>query len=94
LAELGIENEKPPPPAIPLAVARGIAGIGEWVAQFTHRPPLLPKGGLYFLQWGAFPQNEKAQRELGWKPTPLREGLRKTIAYMNRQSRGSDTASG
>jgi len=89
-AELGIE--KPPPPTIPLAVARGIASIGEWVARFTRRPPLIPKGGLYFLQWQAIPQSEKAQRELGWKPTPLREGIRKTIAYLNRQSSGTDAA--
>ena len=87
LAELGIE--KSPPPTIPLVVARGISNISEWVAGFTHRPPLAPKGGLYFLQWQAHPQSEKAQRELGWKPTPLREGLRKTIAFLNRQSCGN-----
>ena len=80
-AELGIAKQ--PPPMIPLTVARGIANIGEWVARFTHRPPMIPKGGLYFLQWQALPLSDKAQRELGWKPTPLREGLRKTIAFMN-----------
>ena len=91
LAESGIE--KPPPPTIPLPVARGIASVGEWVARFTRRPPLLAKGALYFLQWQAYPQSEKAQRELGWKPIPLREGIRKTIAFLNRQSSGGDAAS-
>ena len=81
LTELGLE--KPPPPTIPLPVARGIAWLGEWMARFTHRPPLIPKGGLYFLQWQARPVSGKAQRELGWKPTPLREGLRKTIEYLS-----------
>jgi nucleoside-diphosphate-sugar epimerase len=81
LAELGLE--KRPPPTIPLPVARAIASIGEWVAQFTHRPPLIAKGGLYFLQWQARPRSERAQRELGWKPTPLCEGLRKTIAFLS-----------
>ena len=90
-AELGLA--KRPPPTIPLPVARGIAYIGEWVARFTRQPPLIAKGGLYFLQWQARPQSEKAQRELGWKPTPLREGLRKTIAFLNRQSSGGDAAS-
>ncbi len=91
LAELGMEKQ--PPPTLPLLVARGIASISEWVAGVTRRPPLFPKGGLYFLQWQARPQSEKAQRELGWKPTPLREGLRKTIAFLNRQSSGSVAAS-
>jgi nucleoside-diphosphate-sugar epimerase len=45
---------------------------------------------LYFLQWQAIPRSEKAQRELGWKPTPLREGLRQTIAFLNRPSSGRD----
>jgi len=91
LAELGIEKQ--PPPTIPLPVARGIASIGEWVAQFTHRPPLIAKGALCFLQWQAYPQSKKAQRELGWKPTRLREGVRKTLAFLNRQSSG-DVAAG
>jgi dihydroflavonol-4-reductase len=83
-AELGIA--KRPPPTIPLPLARGMASVGEWVAGFTHRPPLIAKGGLYFLQWQARPRSEKAQHELGWKPTPLREGLRNTIAFLNRPS--------
>ncbi len=87
LAALGIE--KPPPPTLPLAVARGISYISEWVAGFTRQPPVAPKGGLHFLQWQAIPKSEKAQCELGWKPTPLCEGLRKTIAFLNGQSRGS-----
>jgi dihydroflavonol-4-reductase len=90
LAELRLEKQ--PPPTIPLPVARGIAWISELVARFTRQPPLIYKGGLYFLQWQARPQNEKAQRELGWKPTPLREGLRKTIAFLNQQSSDSDAA--
>ncbi len=83
MAELGIE--KPLPPTLPLAAVRGIAWIGEWLSRFTRRPPMIPKGGLYFLQWQAIPRSEKAQRELSWKPTPLCEGLKKTIAFLNRE---------
>jgi dihydroflavonol-4-reductase len=86
LAELGLQKRSPL--TIPLPVARGIASIGEWVAQFTRRPPLIAKGALSFLQWQAVPQSEKAQRELGWKPTSLCEGIRETIAFLNRQSDG------
>jgi nucleoside-diphosphate-sugar epimerase len=87
LAEAGLHRS--PPPTIPLPIARAFASIGELVAHFTRRPPLIPKGGLNFMQWGAFPRSDKAQRELGWRPTPLRDGLRQTIAYLNRQPSAS-----
>lgn len=83
LQECGLEKRRPP--TIPLSLARTIATLGECVARFTHRPPLLPRGGLHYLQWQARPRSDKAQRELGWTPTPFREGLRQTIAYLGRQ---------
>jgi len=79
-AEVGLE--KRPPPTIPPAVARLIASSGEWISQFTHRPPLIAKGALIFLLWQAIPSSQKAQRELGWKPTPLQEGIRETIGFL------------
>ncbi len=82
-AELGIE--KSPPPTVPLRLARLIASTGEWISGFTHRPPMIPKGGLEFFQWQAIPCSDKAQRELSWKPTPLREGLKKSIAFLKQQ---------
>jgi nucleoside-diphosphate-sugar epimerase len=81
LAETG--QQVRPPPTLPLPLVRAAAWLGEGAARFTGRPPLVAKGGLVFLQWQARPCGEKAQRELGWKPTPLREGLRQTIAYLN-----------
>jgi dihydroflavonol-4-reductase len=90
LAESG--SQKPLPSTIPTPVARGFAAFGEWMAQFMHRPPMLPKGALTWLLWQVRPSSEKARRELGWKPTPLREGLRETIAFLNRQSSGGDVA--
>ena len=90
LAELDVQ--KSPPPTIPLPVARAISWIGEGVARFTRRPPLLPHGGLYFLQWQAIPRSVKAQCELSWKPTPLHEGLTRTIEFMDRQSCGNESA--
>ena len=90
LTELDVQ--KSPPPTIPLPVARAMSWIGEGVARFTRRPPLIPQGGLYFLQWQAIPRSEKAQCELGWKPTPLREGLSRTIAFLDRESCGNDSA--
>lgn len=89
-AEVGLEVRLPP--VIPIPVARSLASIGEWTSRFTHRPPLIAKGALVFMLWQARPLNGKARRELGWKPTSLREGLAETIAYMNRQSGGRDAS--
>jgi dihydroflavonol-4-reductase len=60
-------------------VTRALAGAGEAVARVTRRPPLLPRGQLTFLLWNARPDSSKAQRELGWTPTPLDEGFRATL---------------
>lgn len=79
-AEAGLE--KKPPPVLPLPVASAMAGASELLARFTRRPPLIASGQLHFMQWQAYPVSRKARRELGWQPTPLREGLRQTIAYL------------
>jgi dihydroflavonol-4-reductase len=80
-AEAGME--KKPPPVLPLPAAQAMAALSEWLARFTGKPPLIAAGQLHFMQWQAYPVSDKAQRELGWKPTPLREGLRQTIAYLS-----------
>ena len=67
------------PPTLPAPVARAFAAAGEGVARVTRRPPLLARGELHFLLWNARPDSAKAQRELGWTPTPLEEGLRRTL---------------
>jgi dihydroflavonol-4-reductase len=80
-AEAGLE--KKPPPMLPLPAARAMADVSEWLARFTGKPPLIAAGQLHFMQWQAYPVSGKAQRELGWKPTPFHEGLRQTIAYLS-----------
>lgn len=76
-----LDLRKRVPPVMPLRIVKAVSGIGEWWAGITGKPPLIPKGQLHFLQWQAFPQNDRARKELGWSPTPLRRGLRQTIAY-------------
>jgi len=63
---------------------QAMANVSEWLVRFTGKPPLIAVGQLHFRQWQVFPVSGKAQRELGWQPTPLREGLRQTIAYLRR----------
>ncbi len=55
---------------------------GAGLSRLTRRPPLLPKGQLEYILWQARPDSSKAQRELGWKTTPLDEGVRKTLDSM------------
>jgi nucleoside-diphosphate-sugar epimerase len=70
------------PPVMPVPVAKAVAAIGEGVSRLIRRPPLLPKGQLTYILWQARPDSSKAQRELGWQPIPLEEGVRKTLAAM------------
>ncbi|HEX8855638.1 MAG TPA: NAD-dependent epimerase/dehydratase family protein [Thermoleophilaceae bacterium] len=71
------------PPVLPVPVAKAMAGAGEALSRAIHRPPLLPRGQLYFFLWDAAPDSSKVQEELGWEPTPLDEGLRVTLAEMD-----------
>jgi dihydroflavonol-4-reductase len=85
LEELGIDQRLPP--VLPVPVVRVVSTLGEWLSRFTHRPPLLPHGGLEFLLWRGHACSDKARRELGWSPTPFRAGLQKTIEFLNKQGR-------
>jgi dihydroflavonol-4-reductase len=67
------------PPTMPRAVARALAFSGEGLSRVIRRPPLVSRGQLYFFDWQARGDSTKAQRELGWKPTPLEVGLRRTL---------------
>ena len=70
------------PPAMPVPVARAVAAIGEGISKLTRRPPLAPRGQLHYFLWQARPDSSRAQRELGWQPTPLEEGVRRTLSAM------------
>jgi len=68
------------PAVMPIPLAKTLAAGGELVSRAIRKPPLLPKGQLHFFLWDARPQSGKAQRELGWVPTPLEEGLRAVVS--------------
>jgi nucleoside-diphosphate-sugar epimerase len=70
------------PPVMPVPVARALSVAGEAVARVVRKPPLLPRGQLYFFLWNARPQSAKAERELGWRRTPLEEGLATVVAEL------------
>jgi len=68
------------PPMMPLWAARAVSAVTEGVASLTKSAPLIPKGQLHFLQWGARPDASRARRDLGIDFVPLREGLERLIA--------------
>jgi dihydroflavonol-4-reductase len=68
------------PPVMPVTLARALSRVGEGVARVVRKPPLLPRGQLYFFLWDARPRADKAERELGWRRTPLEEGLAAVVA--------------
>ena len=70
------------PPRLSPTVARVLSGAGELVSRAIDKPPLLPSGQLTFLTWDAAPDSSKAQDELGWEPTALEHGLRRTLEGM------------
>jgi dihydroflavonol-4-reductase len=44
---------------------------------------MLARGQLTYFLWQARPDSSKAQRELGWQPTPLADGVRRTLEEMD-----------
>lgn len=75
------------PPAIPVGVAKAISAAGEAVARVIKRPPLLPQGQLHFLLWQVRADSSKAERELGYSPVPLEQGIAATVRWMREQGR-------
>lgn len=70
------------PPTLPVPVARALAGASERLSALIRKPPLLARGQLHFLLWQARADSSKAQAELGFFPTPWREGISRTVRWM------------
>ncbi|MBL8993335.1 MAG: NAD-dependent epimerase/dehydratase family protein, partial [Spirochaetia bacterium] len=66
------------PMKIPVWLARLSAFLLEFIANhITHRTPIISKVQIGFITRALRPSSEKAERELGWKPMPLPEGIKK-----------------
>ena len=74
------------PPMMPLWLGKLIAVTGEGVSAFTKKAPLVPRGQLHFMQWGAVPINTKAKEQLGWQPRNLEEGMAQTIQWLREEN--------
>lgn len=70
------------PPTAPAWLLRPMASAGVALARRFDMEPLLTPGQLDFALWNVVVNSEKAQRELDFVPTPLAEGVDRTIAFL------------
>lgn len=70
------------PPVLPAALAQLLAAGSAPLARAFHFTPLLAPGQLSFVRWDVRIDAGKAQRDLGFSPTPLTEGVSRTVAFL------------
>lgn len=74
-----------------LRVLRFLAFFAEAIAKPLHRKPLVSREQLSFSTWDVRIDASKAQRELGFVPTPIEEGIARTFATFEAQRPGEVT---
>ena len=70
------------PPVAPVWLMRAFAGTMEPLARVIPFTPLVTRGQLSIVLWRADVDTGKARRELGFRPTPLAEGVRETVDFL------------
>jgi dihydroflavonol-4-reductase len=73
------------PPVAPAPVLKVLAAGLAPLARVFGFTPLIAPGQLSFLLWNARVDASKAQRELGFRPTPLAEGVARTVAFLRQE---------
>ncbi|XXF77485.1 SDR family oxidoreductase [Myxococcaceae bacterium GXIMD 01537] len=74
-----------PPPTAPAALLKVVAAVSAPLARVFHFTPLVAPGQLSFMLWDTRVDSTKAQRELGFQPTPVDVGVAKTVAFLREQ---------
>jgi nucleoside-diphosphate-sugar epimerase len=70
------------PPSAPAWLLRAVAGVSAPLARRFGFEPIIAPGQLSFLLWNAKVDASKAMRELGFVPTKLADGVKKTVAFL------------
>jgi dihydroflavonol-4-reductase len=70
------------PPAAPAWLMKAVATVSAPVARALKVQPLVAPGQMTFLLWDAHVDASKAQRELGFRPTPVGSGVRQTVEFL------------
>lgn len=73
------------PPTAPAFVLKLLAAAMAPAARVFGFTPLIAPGQLSFLLWDAHVDASKARRELGFRPTPLAEGVARTVAFLRKE---------
>jgi dihydroflavonol-4-reductase len=76
---------RPPLAKLPRAPLFPIALAAETVARFTGREPFITLDGLRMAKRRMFFSSAKAERELGYRHRPWREGLADALEWFRRQ---------
>jgi farnesol dehydrogenase len=72
----------PPRRRIPYRVARFWGRLERWLAELTGREPVLTDEvvDIYEHEWAY--SSDRAKRELGYRVTPLEEGIARTVSWL------------
>jgi dihydroflavonol-4-reductase len=88
LAEIAaMVGRKPPRVKLPRAPLFPLALAAEAIAHFTGREPFATRDGLRMAKYRMFFSSAKAERELGFRHRPWREGLRDALAWFRQDGR-------
>ena len=78
----GLVGLRPPRFSLPRPLLFPFAFAAEAIAAAAGREPFLTRDGLRMSRHFMFFTSAKAERELDYRVTPLREGLRRTLAWL------------
>ncbi len=73
---------------LPLWFARMTAPLAELYYKIRHEAPLFTRYTLYTLTSNARFTNEKARRDLGYKPRDLSATIKDTVAFLTKERKG------
>jgi nucleoside-diphosphate-sugar epimerase len=86
---LAQSDDRALPPTAPRWLVQGVATGSELAAKYLGKylgaSPLIAKGQLHFLEWNVRVDSRKAQRELGFRPTALADGVAITVAFLRKE---------
>ncbi|HWP85061.1 MAG TPA: hopanoid-associated sugar epimerase [Terriglobia bacterium] len=76
-----IARLSPPSWRMPYAVALGAGVLDSWLAGLLGRAPRIPLEGIRMARHTMYVSSEKAQRELGYRISPLEPALERAIRW-------------
>jgi farnesol dehydrogenase len=75
-------GREPPTRCVPFSVARCVGLLQEVRAWLTGKPPELTRGIVHTFRHHWALDSARAKAELGYRPTPLQEGIERTLAWL------------